>query len=90
MPSLLPLMRVRTMPWVMVFELAMVARKHWKRLEPKERDRLSELLKKSQGIPTRLTPKERADVRELVAKMEPAAIARSVLPIGRRALKGRK
>ena len=90
MPGILPLMRVRAMPWVMVFELAMVARKHWKRLEPKERDRLSELLKKSQGIPTRLSAKERADVRELVAKMEPAAIARSVLPIGRRALKGRK
>jgi len=38
-------------PWTIVFQLAMAARKHWKRLEPKDRARLGELLKKSQGVP---------------------------------------
>jgi len=89
MPAILPITRVRAMPWVMVFELAMVMRKHWKRLEPKDRERLSELLRKSQGVPTRLTPRERADVRELLGKLEPGAIARSIVPIGRRAVKRR-
>ena len=91
MPGMLPLTRVRAVPWSIVFQLAMTARKHWKRLEPKERARLAELLKKSQGLPNRLSAKERADVRELVAKLEPAAFARSIMPIGRRAMtKGRK
>lgn len=77
--------RVRTMPWVMVFELAMTLRRHWRLLDAADRARLAELLKKSQGTPTRLSPKERAEVRRLVAKLEPAQIARSVVPIGRRA-----
>lgn len=85
-----PISRVRTMPWVMVFELAITLRKHWQRLEPKERARLTELIRKSQGRPMRLTPAERKDVRRLVAKLEPGSIARSVVPIGRRAAKSRR
>ncbi len=78
------------MPWVMVFELAVTLRKHWKRLDPKDRARLTELIKKSQGRPMRLTASERKDVRRLVGKLEPGSIARSVVPIGRRAAKSRK
>ena len=82
--------RVRAMPWVMVFELAITLRKHWKRLEPDERAELAQLVKKSQGRPSRLSAKERTTVRRLVAKLEPGQIARSVVPIGRRAAKGRR
>jgi hypothetical protein len=84
------LMRVRAMPWLMVVELAMTLRKHWKRLDPQERALLAELLRKSQGRPNRLTSAERAHVRRLVAKLEPGQIARSVVPIGRRAARGRR
>ena len=73
------------MPWVMVLQLAMTLRRHWKYLTPAERTRLAALIKKSQGSPAKLTPAERADVRRLVRKLEPFAIARSVVPIGRRA-----
>jgi mRNA-degrading endonuclease RelE of RelBE toxin-antitoxin system len=84
-------MRVRTLPWSIVFQLAMAARKHWKRLDPKDRTRLAELLRKSQGLPNRLSAKERAEVRTLVAKLEPAAFAKSIVPIGRRAvMRGRR
>jgi hypothetical protein len=83
-------MRVRAMPWLMVFELAVTLRKHWRRLEPADRLRLAELVRKSQGRPNRLTAEERADMRRLVAKLEPGQIARSVMPIGRRAMKGRR
>lgn len=81
--------RVRAMPWIMVFELAITLRKHWRRLEPKERNELSELIRKSQGRPSRLDAGERKRVRALVAKLEPGQIARSVVPIGRRARKAR-
>ena len=84
------LLRVRAMPWLMVFELAVTLRKHWRRLEPADRNRLAELVRKSQGRPHRLTAEERADMRRLVAKLEPGQIARSVVPIGRRAITGRR
>jgi hypothetical protein len=88
---MLPITRVRAVPWTIVFQLAMTARKHWKRLDPKDRARLGELLKKSQGVPGKLTAKERAEVRVLVAKLEPGAFAKSIVPIGRRAvMKGRR
>jgi hypothetical protein len=87
---MLPLLRVRAMPWVMVLELAITLRTHWKRLAPDERAQLASLIKKSQGRPNRLTAKERTQVRALVAKLEPGQIARSVVPIGRRAAKARR
>ena len=82
--------RVRAMPWVMVFELAVTLRRHWKRLEPAERAELAALVKKSQGRPGRLDAGERVRVRRLVAKLEPGQIARSVVPIGRRARNSRR
>ena len=82
MPSL---MRVRTMPWLMVLELAVMLRRHWKLLEPRDRARLAELVRRSQGRPNRLTADERAEVRRLVAKLEPGVIARNMVPLGRRA-----
>jgi hypothetical protein len=78
------------MPWLMVFELAVTLRRHWKRLEPRERTELAELIRKSQGRPSRLDASERQRVRRLVAKLEPGQIARSVVPIGRRAARGRR
>ena len=81
---------MRAMPWVMVFELAVTLRRHWKRLEPAERAELAALIKKSQGRPGRLDAGERVRVRRLVAKLEPGQIARSVVPIGRRARKSRR
>lgn len=81
---------VRALPWVMVFELALTLRKHWKLLEPDERHRLASLIRKSQGRPMRLTRPERTEVRRLVAKLEPARIALSVTPLGRRALRARR
>ena len=91
MPGMAPYSRAKAVPWSVVFQLALQARKHWKRLEAEDRTRLAELLKKSQGVPTRLTATERALVRELVAKLEPREFAKSIVPIGRRAvMKSRK
>jgi hypothetical protein len=86
----LPISRVRAMPWVMVLQLAMTLRRHWKYLTPGERAKLASLLRKSQGVPNRLTRAERAEVRLLVRKLEPIAIARSVAPIGRKGVGRRR
>ena len=90
MASKLPSTRLRTVRWTVLLQLAMTAHRHWQRLDAGERRRLAELLKKSQGRPDRLSAKERADVRALVAKLEPREFARSVVPIGRRAMTARR
>ena len=90
MLGMLPMTRVRAVPWIVVFEIAVTLRKHYRHLTPGERAHLVHLLKKSQGRPNRLTPKERADVRRLVTKMQPGALAKSIVPIGRKAMKARK
>lgn len=82
--------RVRALPWAMVIELALTLRRQWSRLAPAERAQLAALVRKSQGRPSRLTAAERATVRRLVAKLEPARIARSVVPVGRRAARARR
>lgn len=74
----------------MVLQLAIALRRHWKYLTPAERSQLAGLVKKSRGAPTKLTPRERADVRRLVRKLEPFGIVRSVAPIGRRAIGGKR
>jgi hypothetical protein len=87
---MLPLSRVRRMPWFMVLQLAITLRRQWQLLEPRDRARLAELVRKSQGRPNRLSASERADVRRLVAQLDPGTIARSVMPFGRRGIRPRR
>lgn len=77
--------------WSIIFQLAVTTHRHWRRLDASDRARLAELIRKSQGLPNRLTAKERGEFRGLVAKLEPAAFAKSIAPIGRRAvMRGRR
>ena len=62
----------------------------WMKLTPGERAHLTNLVKKSQGRPGNLSARERADVKRLVRKMEPAALGRSLAPLGRKARKLRR
>lgn len=82
--------RVRAVPWVLLFQLAVTLRRHYRYLTVEERVLLASLLKKSGGIPTRLTPLERAQVRKLVVKLEPFAMARSLAPHAKRSLAGKR
>jgi hypothetical protein len=82
--------RVRAVPWILVFQLAITLRRHYNYLTVEERVLLASLIRKSQGVPTRLTPRERADVRRLVRKLEPFAMARSVAPHAKRAVTGKR
>ena len=86
----LPVTRVRAAPWIIVFQLALTLHRHWRFLTPDERRRLALLVKKSQGSPTKLTAPERAEMRRLVRKLEPFTMARAVVPIGKRAMTGRR
>jgi hypothetical protein len=48
---------------IAALEVAWIANRHWRRLEPDERRRLRELAKKSKGRPSKLTDRERREAR---------------------------
>jgi hypothetical protein len=82
MPRLLPF---RGAPWMLVLEGAFIAREHWQHLDPQERDRLRELIRKSKGRPSNLATHERDEFKRLVAKLDVPGIGREMIPfVGKR------
>jgi hypothetical protein len=59
-------------------EIAWIARRHWRRLEPDERRRLLELIRKSRGRPAKLTERERREAAELLEKVDYAELGGTV------------
>jgi hypothetical protein len=58
-----------------VAEVAMMARRHLQYLEPAERRRLAELVRRGRG----LTPSERDELRQIAGKLEPRLFAGAAL-----------
>jgi hypothetical protein len=76
--------------FIAAIEVAWLANRHWRRLDPDERRRLRELIRKSRGRPSKLTSKERAEAEELLQKLDFAELGGSVAttllpfrPVGR-------
>jgi hypothetical protein len=74
----------RRIPWLVVFEAAMMARERWRRLPAKDRARLNELARKSRGRPMSLTRDERAEFRRIAAGLDFPGMVRDFVPLGRR------
>jgi len=67
---------------VMVADVALTGRRHWKRLDPAERERLIALARKSMGRPRRnLSARERREASELLDKLGHVELAGSVAEI---------
>jgi hypothetical protein len=78
-------MRLRALPWMVLFEVVMLARDRWGRLEADERRRLNALVAgvaRERRTPTR---SERELLRSVVAKLDLVGAGRDVVPrvIGR-------
>jgi len=79
MPSLNPM---RRLPWFVVLQAVIAARRHWTRLEADERADLQRLVRKSRGKPNNLDGSERARVRELAGKLDVVELGRGLMPFG--------
>jgi hypothetical protein len=78
--------RLRAIQWMVLLDVAIVAREHWTRLELSERRRLVEIAQNARH----LSKRDRTDLRRIIAKLELADAGREVLPlIGRRGRRGR-
>jgi hypothetical protein len=63
---------------VAAFEAAWLANRHWRRLDPQERARLRELIRKSRGRPSKLTDRERGEAAALLRKLDYAELGGNV------------
>ena len=61
----------RLVPWFVVFEVLRAGKEHWDQLDPKDRTRLVELMRKSKGRASNLDAGERTEPHDRPA---PAAI----------------
>jgi hypothetical protein len=73
----------RKVPWIVVFEAAMMMRSRWKQLPPDDRRRLAELARRSKGNPLNLTRLERAEFRRIATGLDLFGLARDFVPMGR-------
>jgi hypothetical protein len=71
------LRRVPVARLIAIAELALLAREHLARLEPEERRRVVELIRRGRGRPSQLSARERRELARLVAKAEPRLFARA-------------
>jgi hypothetical protein len=90
------LRRIPIFKLLAVAEIAVLARNHLRRLEPAERRRLFELVRRGRGRTSSLSESEREELSGLVAKVEPrlfaglAADKLSPVPLPRRLIEGRR
>ena len=68
----------RLAPWLIVFELLRAGRAHWDRLDPDDRRKVTDLMRRSRGDPRRLTAADRAELGSLARRMRPGRLAWSL------------
>ena len=89
------LRRLPVMKLLAIGEIALLAREHASLLEPHERRRLLELVRKGKGRTRTLSPEEREELAALVSKAEPrrfsglVADKLSPVPLPKRLVAGR-
>jgi len=75
--------RLKALPWAALLQVAMVLRARWRTLSSKDRARLSELLRESQGRLGNLSSRQRDELRKLVRKLDLKGAASELAPIVR-------
>jgi hypothetical protein len=59
----------RLAPWLIVFEVLRAGHDHWGRLDPADRRRVSELMRRTRGNPANLTPADRSELLAMGRRM---------------------
>jgi hypothetical protein len=81
--------RLRSAPWMLVLQAGFVASQHWRRLAPRERQRVLDLIRKGRGRPGNLTARERNELKSLAAKLDVKGMGKELMPIAGRSRKRR-
>lgn len=88
MPSLV---RIRTLPWLVLFELARTTKSHLEEnLPPADRRRLGQVLRRTRGDFRLLTEREKQDLRRIARDVDLMGLAQSLAPSATRLRRGRR
>jgi hypothetical protein len=83
--------RLQALPWGAMLQGTLVVGRHWRALSEKDRARLTQLVRDSQGRLSNLSAKEREELRKLVGKLDMKGIGRDLFLLSRsRQLKRRR
>jgi hypothetical protein len=75
------LTRIRAVPWLLLFEAARTLHSHvMGTLSPRERRRVTEILRASHGNPMNVTTAERAELREIAGKLDLKSVGQDLVP----------
>ena len=72
-----PMPRFRIAPWMIALDVALLLRDLWGRLEPRDRRRLGEIVRRGRSMSQR----DRTDLMRIVHKLELLEAARQLVPI---------
>jgi hypothetical protein len=88
MPSLV---RVRTLPWLALLDLARMTKAHLdEHLGDKDRKRVLAIARRTKGDVRKLTEREKADLKRIGRELNLALLARNVAPAAVGIRRGRK
>ena len=77
------LARVKDLPWALLLQMGVVLGKRWRSLSAKERARLTQLTRESQGRLSNLSDKQRKELKKLVGKLDPKRTSRELVLLTR-------
>jgi hypothetical protein len=75
------LKRVKALPWAFLLQGGAVAGKRWRSLSAKDRGRITDLIRRSRGVPGNLSVRERAELKKLIGKLDIKAAAGDLLSL---------
>ena len=80
----------RAVPWMMVLEVARVAGKALRDIDPADKARAADIARRTKGLPHHVTPQERADLMRIARSIDVRKLAGDLAPRGtRRIIRGR-
>jgi len=89
-PSKSGLDRAKALPWALLLQAGFAVGRRAGKLSSSERERLLGLVRESGGRLGRLSEKERKELRKLAGKLDLRGIGDDLVPLIRRARRGRR
>jgi hypothetical protein len=73
--------RVKALPWAVLLQGGALAGKRWRTLSAKDRRRITDLIRRSRGVPGNLSVRERTELKRLIGKLDVKAAGRDLLSL---------
>jgi hypothetical protein len=86
-----PLARVRTLPWLVLLELARTTKSHLdENLSAADRRKVSAIARRSKGDVRKLSERDKAELKRIARDLNLALLARNIAPSAARLRGGRR